>query len=173
MENETVDFQPGQSAPNRPTFLTVLCILTFLASAYYFFTSLVGVFVTKDFDTDQWETLSEQVAESMSDADETTSQMMQSVMEALAETTAKTIENATTLGLITMMVALLSAFGAYEMYNLKRRGFAIYAAAKFIGIILPLVIIGVNMITMIGYGVAFIAGLIMLFLYNINRKYMR
>ena len=172
MENETVDFQPGQGEASRPAFLTVLCILTFLASAYYFFTSLVGIFISKDFDTNEWDTLSEQVAESMSDADETTSQMMQSAMEALAETTAKTIENATVLGLITMLVAVLSAFGAYEMYKLNRRGFGIYAAAKFIGIVVPLVILGANMVTLIGYTVALIAGLIMLFLYSINRKYM-
>ncbi len=173
METETVDYQPSKNNPSRPTFLTVLCILTFLASAYYFFTSLVGIFITNEFDDSQWESISEQLAESMDGADENTSRIMQSVMDSLATTLAKTVENATSLGLIAMLVALLSAFGAYEMFQMRRRGFNIYVLAKFIGIIFPLIIIGVNIITAIGYGIALIGGLIMVFLYNVNRKHLR
>lgn len=173
MENEAVDFDFELTKPVRPTFLTVLCVLTFIASAYYFFSSVAGFFIAKSFDSGQWESITEQMAEGMSDADESTAKIMEKLMGDVQVTMEKTLENSGWLSLVSLMVALVSAYGAYEMFHLRRRGFSMYVAAKFAGLVLPLVIIGFNIVTGITSSFALLFGLFFIALYAMNRKHMR
>lgn len=171
MENEIVD-RSAIAESKRPTFLTVLCIITFAVSAYYLFDGVLTIFVSKSFDTSQWDMISEQMEEALEGAEPGAAQMVETVMEAVSETTVRAINNATTLGLITFFVALLSAYGAYLMFNLRKIGFTIYTAAKIVGIVVPLIILGVNFLTIILYSIAAVIGLIFIILYAVNRKYM-
>jgi len=156
----------------RPTFLTVLCILTFAVSAYYIFDGTLTIFVSKSFDSTQWHTVMQEVDEALKDADPSTAQMLESFMGSLSQTIERTIENANLLGIITIFVALLSGYGAYLMYKLDRRGFAVYVGAKIVGIVLPLILLGFNLVTGVAYGFAAVIGMIFIILYGVNRKYM-
>lgn len=171
MENEIVD-QSAVTESKRPTFLTVLCILTFAVSAYYLFDGVLTIFVSKSFDTSQLDMISAQMEEALDGAEPGAAEMVETVMEAVSETTTKAINNATTLGLITLFVALLSAYGAYLMFNLRKIGFTIYTAAKIVGIVIPLMILGFNFLTILIYSIAAVIGLIFVILYAVNRKYM-
>jgi len=156
----------------RPTFLTVLCILTFAVSAYYLFDGTATIFVSKSFDSTQWHAMMEGVDEALQDADPNTAKLLESFMGSLSKTIEKSIENANLLGFITIAIALLSAYGAYLMYKLNRKGFTVYVGAKILGIVIPLIILGFNMVTGFAYGFAAFIGMIFVILYGVNRKHM-
>ncbi len=170
--NETIDYNEALVSKKRPTLLTILCILTFLVSGYTLITGVIGIFSTKSFDQAQWEQISEQVAESIAGADENSARIVDEVLASASITVERGIYYATTLSLIAILIALVSAYGAYLMWNLRRSGFVFYTIAKIVGIIVPLVLLGFNVITMVVYGFATVIGVILIILYNVNRKYM-
>jgi len=170
--NETIDYNEALVSKKRPTLLTILCILTFLVSGYTLITGVIGIFSTKSFDQAQWEQISEQVAESLAGADENSARIVDEVLASASITVERGIYYATPLSLIAILIALVSAYGAYLMWNLRRSGFVFYTIAKIVGIIVPLVLLGFNVITMVVYGFATVIGVILIILYNVNRKYM-
>lgn len=171
MQNEIVDKQ-AITDTKRPTFLTVLCIITFAVSAYYIFDGVLTIFVSKSFDTAQWQSIVDEMGNALDDADPQTAKFIDSMMGAVSETVEKSIQHATTLGILSIIVALLSAYGAYMMYNLRRIGFSIYTGAKILGIVVPLFLLGFNVVTLFIYGLAIVIGFIFVILYGVNRKYM-
>jgi Na+/melibiose symporter-like transporter len=173
MENESLDYMKGESTPERPPFLTVLCILTWLYSGYAFISGVFSFFVAKSFNEDQWKGVQEQLAEAMEGIDGNAARIVESLIEALSEMVVRGVENAALLNFTEIAVALLSAFGAYLMFNLKKAGFNIYVAAKFLGIVVPLAVFGINLLTAAVYAIALLVGLFIIFLYSLNRKHMR
>ncbi len=171
MNHELVDETPSVSK-RRPTFLTVLCILTFAASAYYFFEGVTTIFSSKSFDEGQWKEIATQLEEGLSQADPQTSKFLERVLDDVSVTVSRGINKSTTLGIITIAVALLSALGAYLMLNLNRKGFTVYVAAKIFGIILPLVILGINIVTGFIYALSALVSALFIILYAVNRKHM-
>jgi hypothetical protein len=170
--NETIDTVEEYNARKRPSLLTVLCVLTFVVSAYYVFSGIFGLFVAENFDQSQWDQISEQVGEALNDADENSAQIMETVMAAVSQTVTNAIENALLLGLTEIFVALLSAFGAYWMWSLRKSGFWIYTAAKVVGVAVPLILLGFNIVTIALYGFALFIGIIFIILYATTRKHM-
>ncbi len=171
MENQIVD-QDSYTESRRPTMLTVLCIITFAVSAYYLFEGTLTIFMSKTFDSSQWQVVIDQMNEALDGADPQSAKFLESIMDSVSITIERSINNSTLLGLIAILVALVSAYGAYLMFNLKRIGFTIYTGAKIAGIILPLIILGFNIVTILVYLFAAIVGLIFVILYGVNRKHM-
>ncbi len=170
--NETIDYNEGMAPKKRPTLLTILCILTFLVSGYTLVTGVIGIFSTKSFDQAQWHEISEQVAESLAGADENSARIVEEVLASASITVERGIYHGTTLNLIAILVALASAYGAYLMWNLRKSGFVFYTLAKIVGILVPLILLGFNVITIVVYGFATVVTVVFIILYNINRKYM-
>lgn len=117
-------------APQRPTFLTVLCILSFIAAGF----SIIGMLFMgaatgiKNSDTGQ-----EMMEEALSNAEGTAG--MPDMGEATAAVDAlfswPYVISATVLTLVAL-------YGVIKMWKLKKQGFFIYAGAGIAGIILPL-----------------------------------
>jgi hypothetical protein len=158
--------------PKRPTFLTVLCIITFIWSGYTVLTSLAGIFTSNSFDQEEWQEISIQVSESMDQADSQAQEMMEMAMDAVASTIAAGIENAMLLGIIGFLAAGLSFFGAFQMFKLKKMGYYIYILSKVVGVFIPVIILGLNLITGIMYGVGLLIALVGIILYGINSKHL-
>ena len=169
---ETIDTVDQDISSKRPALLTVLCVLTFVVSAYYLFSGIFALFVSDSFDQSQWDQISEQVSEALNDADENSARIMETVMAAVSQTVTNTIENAFMLGLAEIFVALLSGFGAYWMWSLRKNGFWIYTAAKVIGVAVPIFLLGFNIVTMAYYGFALFVGIVFIILYATTRKHM-
>ncbi len=156
----------------RPTFLTVLCIITFIVSGFNVMSNLVGLFSSESFDSDEWEEVSVQVSEAMDGADSATQDLMAGLMESVESTIQAGIENAMVLGLISFLASALSFFGAFQMFKLKKMGYYIYILSKVIGVFLPLMILGVNLITGIIYGLGGFLAVLFIILYGTNRKHL-
>ncbi|HKL02729.1 MAG TPA: hypothetical protein VJ911_03605 [Cryomorphaceae bacterium] len=156
----------------RPTFLTVLCILTFVVSGYNFFESAFGLFVTDSFDQSQWTEISEQMSEAMNDVDSESREVIERMMNAASETIVAGMENAMVLGLVEMLAAALSVIGALLMFKLKMGGYYTYILAKLVGVIVPLAILGVNLLTGIIFGFAAFVSIVFIILYGLNAKHL-
>lgn len=120
--NESSNFAPSDAtvAPVRPQFLSVLCILTWIACGLILLSTVWGV-VFQQSPEEQYENI-----EKMREANPELADKFEAAYEAQAESNQ-------TVGLVINLVALaLSAYGAYMMWQLKRSGFYVYTAGEVI-----------------------------------------
>jgi hypothetical protein len=161
-------FDENQSSA-RPTFLTVLCILTFAWNAYKFYGGIPNTFTP------------EKVMANKEKANEMMTDMFSKYMsekdleqiEKSQEATAQLFEerNLVLSGGMTMISSLLLLLGAFWMWNLQKRGFWVYLAGNAVGILAPIFIVGGQIGWTFGI-VSFIASAIFTGLYAMNLKYL-
>jgi hypothetical protein len=137
----------------RPTFLTVLCILSFIAAGISVVVSFLGFAAM-------------QAAESMMGG------MSDSMGEMAAlpgmEEAAALWKYAQVLLIIGVGCTILGLIGVIMMWKLKKTGFYLYTAAQIIGIIIPVVLVGTAGLSYVGifFALAFIV------MYGLNLKHM-
>jgi hypothetical protein len=157
--------------PQRPTLLTVLCILTFIGSGWGLISGVINIFTAKTIDTaglnDQMQTEMEKLNDSGT-AGETVSKLMEGTMDVAN----KAMENAVPLAIISMVAAALAIFGAYQMWNLNKKGFYVYVLAQIISIAGIFVYLGVGVMSLMFIGFGGLIALIFVILYGVNLKYM-
>ena len=148
---ETLDVNNGNA--QRPTFLTVLCILSFIASGI----GIIVMFLALG-------------AKGVADANDLslengidTSYMDASQVEALESAQAVFSWPYMIIALILILVGL---FGVIKMWKLQKQGFYIYTGAQIVGLIVPLI-----------FGMAFsavgaIIPILFIVLYGLNLKHM-
>lgn len=172
MSDYTTDTIDTSRAPRRPVFLTVLCVLTFVVSGYNFIMSLVGLFTSRTYDPDQLREGMEQMQQSMEGADPQMQKFLLQIMTAFQDMIQTGVAHASALSTGELAAAGLSLLGAFWMFRLQKKGFYIYVIAKIIGVFVPLIIFGFNLLTIILYGFVAVIGVLFIVLYNMNRKYM-
>ncbi|RFS17517.1 hypothetical protein [Emticicia sp. C21] len=128
------------TVPVRPTFLTILCVLTFLWNAYKFYGAIPNVFTP------------EKVAASKEQANEMMVDMMSKYLsdkeleqvEKSQEETDKLFseKNLVTAGVVTLISAALLILGGIWMWGLQKKGFYVYIAGNVIGVLAPIIILG-------------------------------
>lgn len=171
MTEETIDHyeSPNQS---RPTFLTVLCVLTWIVSAYTILTVPFNYFSSSDVTASTLQTtINDAMAQVAEDSPEA-AEMMEGFMMAASDVISSAIDNAGWIATMDLLVAILSAFGAFLMFKLRKMGFWIYVGAKVLSLVSILAFLGVNVLTMGVVSIAGFVGLIMAILYAVNRKHM-
>lgn len=171
MSEETVD-HPESTQKKRPTLLMVLCILTWVVSAYYVLTVPFEYFFSSEMDPETFQSTINDTMSEMADQDPEVAKMMEKFMKAASQTVSKSIENAGWIAAGEIIVALLSALGAFMMFNLRKIGFWIYVVAKILGILSVLLFMGTNVLTASLASFALFVSLIMVVLYAVNLKRM-
>jgi hypothetical protein len=133
--------QPQQAAPTqeRPTFLTVLCILSFIGSGLSSLLFLIAVIAAG------------------------------AIMDFMASLPGMSELSTGGSGffLVSFLLALGSLFGAILMWNLKKIGFYLYAAANIVAIFVPLMFTTGD----IGW-LGLVITVVFIILYGLNFKYM-
>jgi hypothetical protein len=157
-------------APARPTLLTVLCVLSFLGAALGIFGGLKNVLSGGD---------SAELAEAQAKLEEARGQMgdeaagmMGGMMDGAMEMAQKTAENARPMGIANVLLALISLFGVWKMWNLQKQGFWFYLVATIGGLIVPLVFLGANMVALMTVGAVGFISLVFVVLYATQLKHM-
>jgi hypothetical protein len=153
----------------RPTFLTVLCILTLSWNAYKFYGAIPNTFSPETVMANK-----EQANELMTDM--LSKYVSEKDLDKIEETqveTAKMFEKdkLVTSGGVSLISSLLLILGAIWMWGLQKRGFWVYIAGNVVGILAPIIIFGGS----IGWSVAFmslIAAGIFTGLYAANLKFL-
>lgn len=153
----------------RPTFLTILCILSFLAGIWGIYGGIQSSFTDKPLeDLEEARTEMENAMDEMGEAPAMVADMMESAM-ALAESTAVNAQN---LGYVSIATSLLSLLGVWFMWNLRRMGFYIYVVASLLGLLLPFAFLGFSTVALIGLGFGALITILFIVLYAVNLKHM-
>lgn len=164
----TTEFAPA--GKERPTLLTILCILSFLFGAYGLYSGFSTAFTDqpkKDLEESRIE-LEKQMADVQGPGAEMAQKMMDQAL-AMAE---KQVENATPIGISGLLLSVISLLGVWMMWNLKKTGFWLYVLASVASLIVPIVFLGGGLMTFLGVGFMGVIALIFIILYAVNLKHM-
>jgi hypothetical protein len=128
------------TVPVRPTFLTILCVLTFLWNAYKFYGAIPNVFTPEKVAASK-EQANEMMADIMSKY--LSDKELEEVEKSQHETDKLFSEkNLVTTGVASIISAVLLILGGVWMWGLRKKGFYVYIAGNAIGVLAPIIIIG-------------------------------
>lgn len=148
------------NAPARPSFLTVLCILSFIGSGLSTLAGLIGIFASGWIMSMLGMGASQAMSRSESMGELTADQA--AAAEAMADGAAGAVGGIMIVAfVIVFLLSALSLFGVIKMWGLKKSGFWMYAIAN--GILLILMLIGMNWL-----GVLFTAAFIGMYAANLK-----
>ncbi len=155
--------------PQRPTFLKVLCILTFIFSSYTILSQAYVYFQAEETSKQMEEAKSEITKEKSKSPEE--SSFLNKVMGGMSEMS--TPENLRKVAIGNLISSALSLLGAILMWRLNRSGFYLYVLGTIVGIVIPFYLFGNNFLTAISTGFASFVGLLFIIFYAMNLKSMR
>jgi hypothetical protein len=159
------------SAPvNRPTFLTVLCFLTFMSAVSGLWTQSERLWnpgITADKTRETFEAVRENLERQGNTAETKT---MDKMFEAVIGQTPA--ENIKTGAIIMLIFESLSLYAAYLMWNLQRKGYYLYLGGMAVAFAAPLLMIGgwMGVITAMA-GVFFSIFMAILYAFNLKHMY--
>ena len=156
-------------APARPTLLTVICIISFIMGAIGIYSGVKNLTMDPVAERAKLETtMAEQVAKIGANSNEMTNKLMESAHDVGV----KGIENAKPIGIAGVVLSLLSVFGVWLMWNLKKNGFWLYLLATIGGLAVPLIFLGGGWLALASVGFVGFFSIIFVILYAVNLKHM-
>lgn len=161
-----------QPARSRPTFLTVLCILTFIGSGWGLISASMQ-YLTANAQAAAMTTATQQASKEISKSGSSSegAKIANEMINSMASVfTPETVKKS---ALAAIAAALLCLAGAVMMWQLKKTGFYLYVLGTLIGIVTPLLLFGSNLLAM---GMSIIIGffgVLFVILYGVNLKHMK
>jgi hypothetical protein len=157
----------------RPSFLTWLCILTFIGSGW----ALISCIWTYYYAPKTEFVFSENMKkDSISQKDTVSLHRNHSPLEGKVKASFSKIldvENIRKVSIGGFIAALLTLTGAILMWKLRRNGFYIYVLGVIFGILVPFYVFGNDLIAVGATSFANFFGLVFIALYALNLKSMR
>ena len=169
-------YSPGQGFSNEaeqsrpakaPTFLLVLCILTFVGSGWGFISAGIGLASNSLSDVEELQLAMEEMDGDMGELGPFGGWVTDSLDFAIAVS-----ENHVIYYGGTLLLALMSLLGAFMMLKLRKAGFMLYTGGNILLSALPLLII-VNSVSMTSAVISLVFSLIFIVMYAFNLKHMR
>ncbi len=160
--------------PQRPVFLKVLCILTFIGSGYGIINGVVTYFKANDiskFVTETKTEINNDISKKKKINDTASVSLAGNVVNNMS--VMATPDNLRKMAIGTVISSILCLLGAILMWNLRRVGFYIYTLGTLIIIILPFYLFGSNFLTNISVGMQSFIGIIFVIFYAMNIKSMK
>lgn len=166
-----ISIEEQQNKPQRPTFLLVLCILTFVGSGWGLLSNLFSIFTSGLLDSSmQIEQYSSMIGElENSGSGSFISGFLNSSMDVMRVTAAHALE----INIIQFVLSLLSLLGAILMFQLRRFGFYLYTTAQILSLFVLPYFAGFSTLVVLGMLWGALLSLIFIVLYAVNLKYMR
>jgi hypothetical protein len=162
------DYNPV--VPKRPTLLTVLCILSFLAGAWGLVDGARNAFTNKP--QEDHAEAKVKMEEAMEQLGDDATGMVRTMMDSAMEMADKAVEHARPMGYANIALSALSLLGVWLMWNLKRNGFWLYLVAAIGGLVVPIYFLGGSMTALLSVGFMGLITLIFIVLYAVNLKHM-
>jgi type III secretory pathway component EscR len=151
----------------RPTFLTVLCILTFIGSGWGVYKGFSGYF-TADMSAQIVSQAQDKINDQM--ADNTQPAFLKNMMGGMFSS--MSADNIRKSSIISLVSCLLTLIGAVMMWQLRKAGFYLYIAGILISVVMPIALFGGGLIGLMAGGISAFIGIIFIILYGVNMKYM-
>lgn len=152
-----------ENVPQRPTMLSVLCILTFIGSGWSVLSGLFSLIGGGNSEQ------SMQTMYSMINGNPDLANMMQSMMETLQVMAT----HAKSIGMINLVLSVISLLGAIMMFRLKRLGFYLYAAAQVVMLFILPYFAGFSFLVVAMFAVSAVFSAIFIILYAVNLKHLK
>ena len=149
--------------PVRPTFLTVLCILTFIGSGWGLINNLFQLVM---FTPERLVAQIQQIT-NMAGAEAQPS-WFSSIMSSSLEVLQTTIMHGKAIYSLAALCAVISLIGAFMMYKLKRNGFSLYAIAQIGQLFILPIYSGWNNVVLISMAMSGFLALVFIILYGLN-----
>ena len=166
LKNMENPFEEQQNKLQRPTFLLVLCILTFIGSGWGTLSNLFSVFTAGLTDSSmQMEHYS-----SMLNGD---SAVLSDILSSTMASLQATFVHAKEIAVINLVLSVISLLGAILMFQLRRIGFYFYTAAQILMLFVLPYFAGFNFMVLAGMLFSAIFAVIFIVMYALNLKYMR
>lgn len=154
--------------PVRPTFLTVLCILSFIGSGWNTIDNLISLLTfTPEKGVAQLQQITSMASAGMD------SSFIQNLMSSSIEVIQTTIAHSTGIYTFLTLFSLISLAGAFMMFNLKRVGFFLYVFAQVGQLFVLPAYSGWNLAVMIAMILTAIFALLFIILYGANYRKLR
>ena len=155
----------------RPTFLTVLCILTFIGSGWGVLSQLFSLLFTNLVDvsaqTEQLNTMMDNMESGAGTS------FLSGILSSSQEVMQATMMHAKSIAVISLVLSLLSLCGAILMFSLRRIGFYIYTVAQLLLLFVVPYFAGFSMIVVMGMLFSALFTVVFIILYAQNQKAMR
>lgn len=151
------------TAPKRPTFLTVLCILTWVGSVW----AIISLFLGK-----AAVSMASGMAEGMSSVAEGAAGSSPELSKAMEDMNSA-VSNYDTYMYIGIACALLCIVGAVMMWQLKKMGFYVYVVGELVAPILGIVLLGSSAMAGAMAVLGMIIPVVFVVLYGLNLKHMK
>lgn len=161
--------------PQRPTFLKVLCILTFIGSGYLIISNTIAYFNA--------DTIANVMVSTKTKMNDDLNQNMKKNKD--PEGTAlgtKVMGNITAMmnpdnlrksALGNIIASIFCLLGAILMWRLNRTGFYLYVLGTIVGVIIPFYVFGNNFLTALSVGFTAFIGVLFVIFYAMNLKSMK
>ena len=155
----------------RPTFLTVLCILTFIGSGWGVLSQLFSLLFTNLVDvsaqTEQLNTMMDNMESGAGTS------FLSGILSSSQEVMQATMMHAKSIAVISLVLSLLSLCGAILMFSLRRIGFYIYTVAQLLLLFVVPYFAGFSMLVVMGMLFSALFTVVFIILYALNLKAMR
>lgn len=151
----------------RPTFLTVLCILTFIGSGWSIYSGITNYYtadVSFGIVNEQFEKVQEELDNQ--EGAEAVGKIFQSIGDSMSP------EKIKNNGIATAITSIITLIGAILMWGLRKTGFFVYVVGAIAAVIAPISIFGGFAGVMASGGAAFV-GILFIVLYGLNLKHLR
>jgi hypothetical protein len=160
------DMNTSPGAPARPTFLTVLCILSFIGCGIGLVSGIMGYFSNKALASTG---LQEAMADMGGEMEEASAEMGEAMdlLGGMGLDFAKLATSSLIVGLLNIVVLI----GVLMMWKLKKTGFYVYTLGQVASIATPFIVVGSlagGMMATLGA----IFPIIFIILYGLNLKHM-
>ena len=165
MENP---FEEQQNQFQRPTFLLVLCILTFIGSGWGTLSNLFSVFTAGLTNSSMQ---MEHYSSMLNGMDQGGDSAVLS--DILSSSLQATFVHAKEIAVINLVLSVISLLGAILMFQLRRIGFYFYTAAQILMLFVLPYFAGFNFMVLAGMLFSAIFAVIFIVMYALNLKYMR
>ena len=166
-------FQDYEQKPaGRPTFLTILCILTFVGSGLGLINGVYQFVTAEKAAQEMVRQNSEASAEiQKSGKDDAGTKFAGKMINSVSKVSADDLKKG---GVLAILAAIVCISGAFMMWKLRRIGYYVYIAGILIGIVSPFVVFGSsNLAAIIGSTVTGFIGIAFIILYGVNVKHLR
>lgn len=167
MENP---FDVQVNKPQRPTFLVVLCILTFIGSGWSILSNLFSLFTGSILDSNmQIEQYSEMIGDIENGG---TSSFISSILNSTMDILQVTASHALEINTMQFVLGLISLLGAVLMFQLRRLGFYLYTAAQILTLFILPYFAGFSPLVVFLMLWSALFSLAFIIMYAVNLKYM-
>ncbi len=158
-----------QNQKMRPTLLTVIGILSFIGLGYRILTGLINAALGP---------VASSFALFLSDIFENevdlsaVPESLHGIIESIFDAVLGLLDNISGIYLTIVLLSVIALLGVIMMWQLRKSGFYVYAAARSLIAFVPFIFIGYNMVSLIWFISSILFGILFIILYGLNLREM-